>query len=239
MRLAENIILSLTMNFRIAGTLRFDKGLFSAFLSSPEDPLPAFKGPTPELRGRSKDHPRYGRWMYAFVKFYKPEIVLEVGTNAGGTAVGIARALVENKKGRLICVDNADAGPRSFPAAAEKNIKSTGLESERFELILGDSKTAVPLLLPRVKRKLGVYLVDGDHTFEGALADIENGLPMMEPGGFILVHDVDLGLDLGDEASPSHPQPVYEALKETAEKRGLEWCILKFIRKHLGVIQAR
>ena len=118
MKILEDITLALTMNFRIEGPLELDKGLFRTFLSAPEDPLPGFTGPLPELAGRGKDHPRYARWIYAFVRYYKPDIVVEVGTNSGGTAVGSAKAIVENGKGRLICIDNGEGRPRAFPAIA-------------------------------------------------------------------------------------------------------------------------
>jgi len=233
----EDLVLRLTAEKRIEGPLKLEKDLFSLFLSLPEDPFPGFTGPVPGLRGRSKDHPRYGRWMHAFTRFYKPDIVVELGTNAGGTAVGIARALTENGNGRLICVDNGEGRPVSFPGTAGKNIKAAGLEDKRFELICEDSKTAIPRLMPQLEKRVGIYLVDAEHTFGATLANIKNGLPLMKPGGFILVHDVDTKLSLGAEASGDHPQPVYEAFRKIAEERGFQWCILKFIRKHLGILR--
>ena len=79
-------------------------------------------------------------------------------------------------------------------------------------------------------------LVDGDHTYEGALADLTNAVPLVKPGGFILVHDVDRGRRM-DETTADHPHPVYEAFHRIVAEHKLNWCILKFIRKHLGIIQ--
>ena len=79
--------------------------------------------------------------------------------------------------------------------------------------------------------------MDGDHTYEGALADLNNGLQMMKPGGFVLVHDLDTNRRM-DEMTDEHPHPVYEAFMEIFGKCNFEFCILKFIRKHLGVIKA-
>ena len=237
MQVLENVILASTMKRRIGGPLKLDKGLFDVFLSLPEDPLPGFQGALPGIKGRGKDHPRYGRWMQAFVTFYKPEIVVEVGTNAGGTAVGIARALSENNEGKLICVDNGKGVPRVFPDVARNNIISAGLAEERFDLICEDSEAAIPRLASQLKGRVGLYLVDAAHTFEAALADIGSGLPMLKPGGFILVHDIDPKVSLGTEASKEHPFPVLESFQKIVERHGFDWCILKFIRKHLGVIR--
>lgn len=236
MRLLENIILSLTMKPRISGPLVLDEALFKLFLSLPEDPLSEFESAMPGAKGRGTDHPRYGRWMHAFIKYYKPEIVVEVGTNAGGSAVGTARALSENGHGRLVCIDNGLGRPKSFPDTARKNILKTGLAEDRLELICDDSHSALSGLANRLKGKVGVYLVDAAHTFDAALADIEDGLGMMKPGGMVLVHDVDSRLDLAQEASSDHPMPVLEAFRKVVKGHNYQWCILKFIRKHLGVI---
>lgn len=237
MGIIDNLVLSLTMRRRVKGPLKIDEKLLRLFLSLPEDPLPDFKGASPEVRGRGKDHPRYGRWMHAFVKFYKPEFVVEVGTNAGGSAVGTARALTENGFGELICIDNGKGVPKSFPDVAMRNILATGLTEDRFRLICEDSVTALSSLAESMERKVGVYLVDAAHTYDAALSDIKNGLPMMKDGGYILIHDVDPKLNLGDEISPGHPCPVREAFEKIIRDNNFDWCILKFIRKHLGVIR--
>lgn len=225
------------MTSRIEGPLKLDPELFNTFLSLPEDPLPGFVGPTATLSGRGKDHPRYGRWMQAFVKYHKPNIVVEVGTNAGGTAVGIARALAETGSGRLVCVDNAEGRPIVFPDVTKKNILAAGLSAERFELITENSFTAIPRLAAELSGGVGIYLVDAAHTYDAAMNDMENGLPMIAGGGYMLVHDIDRKLSLGTESSPGHPSPVHEAFMEVVKKNDFDWCILKFIRKHLGVIR--
>ncbi len=239
MNILENVILASTMRARITGPLKLDEELFRLFLSLPDDPLPGFRGAAPEVSGRGKDHPRYGRWMHALVRFYRPDIVVEVGTNAGGSAVGTARGLFENGKGRLVCVDGGLGVPCSFPDVARKNIIATGLGGDSIELICADSLAELPNIARRLAGEVDIYLVDAAHTYEAALADIENGLPMMKNGGFILVHDVDPKINLGTEASAEHPHPVLEAFQKVARERKLEWCILKFIRKHLGVLRVK
>ena len=49
------------------------------------------------------DHPKI---MYGIVRAMKPEVVVEVGTYRGYTACFLAKALQENKKGHLYCIDN-------------------------------------------------------------------------------------------------------------------------------------
>ena len=222
---------------RVDGPLRLDDAVYETFLSASWDLTPDFEGPARTLRlGRGMDHPRYGRFLYAFAKVLRPRLVVEVGTYAGGTATAWATALEENGCGGLICVDNDTYSQGTYPTITRRNLQKTGLSACRYELRTGDSKKVIPALAAALSGSADVYLVDGDHSYDGALADIENGLPMLRPGGFILVHDVDRNFRLLEE-TPEHPHPVYEAVMHVVRRHRLQWCILKYIRRHLAVIQ--
>lgn len=219
----------------IDGGLALDPGVRDEMSRAPTDILPDFQAPPGfGASGRGKDHPRYGRFIYAFAKHYRPRLVVEVGTFAGGTAIGWAAALVANGSGRLVCIDNDTYAKGTYPEIARRNITKTGLGEDRFALRCGDSKVVVPEVARELGKEVDVYLVDGDHTYEGATADMESGFPMLRSGGFLLVHDVDRGRRM-DEATPEHPHPVYEAFRCFVAKHRMEWCILHRIRKHLGI----
>ena len=233
----EKFKLRTLLRGRVDGPLRLPPEVFERFLEAPEDVLPDFTGPAQLRGGRGKDHPRYGRWVYAFAQALGPEQVVEVGTYAGGTAVAWARALAESGRGNLHCIDNDSYSQGTYPTTTKENLRKAGLAEKRVTLHSGDSKKLVPQLGRRMKGRMDVYLVDGDHTYEGALADIAGGLPMLKKGGYLLVHDVDRRRRM-DEATPEHPEPVYEAFMKVIADNGFEdWCILKFIRKHLGVVR--
>lgn len=58
-----------------------------------------------------------------------------------------------------------------------------------IRLITGDSQSvAYPDVAPA-----DVLFIDGDHTYEGCMADIENWYPKLLPGGQMLFHDSYLG----------------------------------------------
>jgi predicted O-methyltransferase YrrM len=236
------VLEKVTLGFsRLAGNegpLALPDGLWKSFTSAPYDICPDFKGPEGYKwkDARGKDHPRYGRFVYALAKYFRPERIVEVGTDTGGTAVGWARALVENGHGQLICVDNDAYAQSTYPRAVQDNLRAMGIPATAFDLRKGDSKLVVPHLAKEFPKQVDIYLVDGDHTYEGARADLYNGLPMVKSGGFILVHDIDRGRPM-NEATSVHPQPVYEAFMEMANQFKFKWCILGFIRKHLGILQ--
>ena len=223
---------------QIEGTLCFDAGVLDQFLKAPYDILPDFQGPIGSTLkgGRGKDHPRYGRFIYSFAKHYKPDLIVEAGTYAGGTSIGWAKAILENGKGQLVCIDSDVYSKDTFPKITRQNLNRVGATETTAVLQTGESKILVPQFAGSHPKAVDIYLVDGDHTYEGALKDIKNGLPMMKAGGFILVHDVDRNRRM-DEETPEHPHPVHEAFMEVVKEAGYTWCILKFIRKHLGVIR--
>ncbi len=233
----ENFKLRFLLRNQVDGPLRLPADVFERFLEGPADVLPEFAGPPHLKGGRGKDHPRYGRWIYAFARTLQPEDVVEVGTFAGGTAVAWARAFSESGRGNLHCIDNDSYSQGTYPTTTTANLRRTGLSEKRFTLHSGDSKKLIPQMARHMKGKVDAYLVDGDHTYQGALDDIAQGLPMLKPGGYLLVHDVDRNRRM-DEATPEHPEPVYEAFMKVIKDNGFEdWCILRFIRKHLGLIR--
>jgi hypothetical protein len=59
---------------------------------------------------------------------------------------------------------------------------------------------------------------------------------MVAPGGYILVHDIDRSRKM-NERTPEHPWPVYEAMMDFVKQQGFAWSIVKFVRKHLGIIK--
>ncbi|MCP4725745.1 MAG: class I SAM-dependent methyltransferase [bacterium] len=237
-RLFENLILKKSVHSGVDGDRCFDIGVLDNLLNAPYDIAPNFIGPPgSKLRGgRGKDHPRYGRFIYAFAEYYKPQSIVEVGTYAGGTAVCWAEAMKNIPGSQLICIDNDTYSKGTYPEITKQNLDNTGLSQVRYALMNGDSKELLPDFAKKLEKTVDIYLVDGDHTYEGAKADILNGFPMLRSGGFMLVHDLDRERIM-DEATEEHPYPVYEAFMEFVGEHGFKFCILKYIRKHLGIIK--
>jgi predicted O-methyltransferase YrrM len=222
---------------KVQGTLRLPDQVFAAFLAAPWDPSPGFVLP-PQWSRRESDHPRYARFCYALAKATGARRILEVGSSAGGTTAGWARALAEGEAGaqppHLVCVDNDSYEPGVYPTLTGQNIERVGLKLRRVTFHTGDSGPLLAQIKDRYRQYFDVFLVDANHTFDGALADMENGFPMVAPGGLIVAHDVDRSIRM-TEATAQHAAPVYEAFMDFVGRHGCEYCILGFIRKHLGV----
>jgi predicted O-methyltransferase YrrM len=225
---------------KVTGALRLPPAVFEAFLAAPYDPSPDFVLPA-RWKRREHDHPRYQRFCYALARATGARRVLEVGSSSGGTTAGWARALGEAARAgetvELVCVDNDSYAEAVYPGITAQNVERVGLPLDRVTFLNGDSTAVLRQAQERWRACFDIYLVDANHTYEGATADLENGLPTVRRGGLVAVHDVERGRPMA-EATPSHPDPVYEAMVDFAARHGFEFCILGFVRKHLGVIRA-
>jgi SAM-dependent methyltransferase len=60
----------------------------------------------------------------------------------------------------------------------------------RHELVIGDSRTTVPVYADTKGGCFDLVFVDGGHEYEIAAADIENARRLSKPGGLIVVDDL-------------------------------------------------
>ena len=129
--------------------------------------------------------------LYALVFGMRPERLLEIGTNMGGSAMVIAAAMTDAGIGRMICVDPA-------PVVASEHRARI---APRGEMLVGGSPEARPEAARMAGGNFDFALIDGDHSHDGVVRDIEGVLPVMTDTAFLLFHDV-------------HYQPVQTAIDE-------------------------
>lgn len=95
--------------------------------------------------------------------------------------------------------------------AAKKSVEIYGVDIlddpkiKGTHFIQGDSKTL------DFDKVIDVIFIDGDHSYEGCKADIENWYPRMKENGVMLFHDC-------DDTSPG----VVQAVKEFVEENKLK-----------------
>jgi predicted O-methyltransferase YrrM len=106
--------------------------------------------------------------MAEFLRHQQPEVVVEVGTAYGVSALTILTALRENGKGRLISIDpyhRFDSARRSMLAAIERS----GLGDLHRHMHM-PSELALPNLLEE-GIEVGFTYIDGHHGFDHAFVD--------------------------------------------------------------------
>ncbi len=121
-------------------------------------------------------------FLWSFIYGVCPKRYLEIGTAEGGSAMIVMSAI--NALGfddfQGICID-----PK-FDIIPE--IKQTLQRQFTFFEQINSLQ-----VMKKAKAQVGgffdVLLVDGDHTYDYALADIMLAIPFVQPGGYILVDD--------------------------------------------------
>jgi cephalosporin hydroxylase len=143
-------------------------------------------------------------WAYQeLLHRVRPDVVIETGTWAGGTALFLATVLDQLGHGRLISIDRAADPDR--PA------------HPRLSYLQGDSTD--PATAAAVRADIGdatvLVLLDADHAADAVLAELRLWAPLVTPGSYLVVQDT--GFD-GWPAWPEHgPGPATAAEAFLAE----------------------
>jgi predicted O-methyltransferase YrrM len=124
-------------------------------------------------------------YLYALIRSLKPARVAEIGTLFAGTSEVIARALWENGTGTLHTIDPFGAGRapsvlKRWPQALRAITTFQPINSMEFFARVALSG-----------QRLDMVLVDGDHDYEFALFDIQMAARVLQPGGILLIDNVD------------------------------------------------
>ena len=109
----------------------------------------------------------------------------EIGFNGGH---GTTAMLLANPK---LQVHSFELGGFMYTASAEALVRL--YFGERFQYHRGDSQKLVPAFARNNSKLCDVLLVDGAHSYAGALHDIRNMHALAKPGAVLLVDDLDEG----------------------------------------------
>ena len=117
--------------------------------------------------------------LYGLIAGLRPRRCLEIGTFKGGSALIITAALDDLGDGRLACVDPE---PKVLP-------EHWATIAHRATLFAATSPAILPEASRTVGGKFDFALIDGDHSTEGVMRDIEGTLPLLEDHAYLLFHD--------------------------------------------------
>ncbi len=121
--------------------------------------------------------------LYSTVFGVRPKRCLEIGTHQGGSAMIIVAALDDIGAGKLICVD-------PNPVVAPENWQEV---CHRATMMAGGSPEILPEAMKAAGGPFDFALIDGDHSLEGVIRDIEGVLPLLDERAFLLFHDAHYG----------------------------------------------
>ena len=147
----------------------------------------------PYMEDRDTDYvnaPNYYPWLNAMVADYRPQHILEIGVRLGYSAVAM---LYENDVERYVGIDN-DSLVADGLEKAEANLSHLvwkGRVSLSFDLFNTDTQkpdnTAMEKYLEH--EDFDLVHIDGDHSYKGAMRDMQTFWPKVTNGGHMLVDD--------------------------------------------------
>jgi predicted O-methyltransferase YrrM len=151
------------------------------------------------LRGGRVQHPdgswrevkanisvQHSRALNEFVRFRRPELVVEVGMAYGVSTLTILDALQSTGKGRLISIDPYIDWP-SGRLVALHQIKRAGV-GDFHKHMCECSHTALPKLLMQGHQPDFIY-IDGWHNFDCVFTDCFFADKLLKPGGAVAFND--------------------------------------------------
>lgn len=120
-----------------------------------------------------------------------PRRVLEIGTASGGTLFLLTR--VSDAEAVLVSMDLPWGSGGGYPPWREDLYSRFARPLQQVRLVQGDSHRQESLKRARealTGDPVDFLLIDGDHSYDGALRDWEMYSPLVRPGGLIAFHDI-------------------------------------------------
>jgi caffeoyl-CoA O-methyltransferase len=125
--------------------------------------------PVPEMLSG----PVVGRFLETLVFLHRPQLILEIGTYSGGSALWMVRALPPGGRIVTLEIDQANA------AFARRHIEAAG-EQDRIDLRVGPALEAIEQL----DGPFDMVFIDADKP--GYPAYLDAVLPKLAPGGVVI-----------------------------------------------------
>lgn len=126
------------------------------------------------------------------VRDQKPRVVVEIGTARGGMLYCFAQLAARDAT--LVSIDLPGAPNCGGQTATEREVFATfGPATQQMHFIPADSQlpaTREQLLQILAGRRIDLLFIDGDHSYEGCLADFEMYRDLVAPEGLIVFHDI-------------------------------------------------
>jgi predicted O-methyltransferase YrrM len=138
-------------------------------------------------------------FLYIAVRLSRPKTIVETGVFDGVSSAMILRALNKNQEGTLLSIDlpatETIEGSTNFmpsttlPIGCQPGWIVPNYLRDRYRLVLGDSRTLLPVLLGEHKQ-IDIFFHDSLHTFEHQYFEYSQAWPYLLEGGLLFSDDI-------------------------------------------------
>ncbi len=178
--------------------------------------------PSPEVVPAGFEE-NYYQYYFAIAEVLRPRTYLEIGTRFGYSTVAVSRG-AKGLRRIVSCDLETYENPAGIPTqqVAEANLRASGYSHEAV-FIADDSRRLMHYVSGET---FDLILVDGDHSYEGCLADLTTCSALMAPGGVLMVDDID-------------QPPVFEAVRDWMRQANISAGSQSFIPTKHGLMLVR
>jgi len=140
-------------------------------------------------------------WVYQeLIAAHRPDLIIETGTNRGGSALYMATLCDLVGNGEIVTIDIAEVQPE--PPAHERITYITASST---------ASETVDVLRCRAAGLETVWVIlDSDHSASHVRAELELYADLVTPGGYLIVEDTNVN---GHPAAPEHGPGPTEAMR--------------------------
>ena len=141
--------------------------------------------------------PAYGRFLFRVAKYFRPAVMVELGTSLGMSTAYLA---LGNPHGRITTIE----GCRETAAMARKNFSLLGLTN--VDQVTGPFEKVLPGLLENLG-KVDLFFIDGNHRKEPTLQYFYQSLQHVHNDSVFILDDIHWSKDMEEswEIIKSHP----------------------------------
>ena len=159
--------------------------------------------------------------VYPLCRWFKPDVVVETGVEAGASSAFCLQALEDNAKGHLHSIDLPNA-TYTFkdPDNPGENIRVSNVIRgggktgyvvparlrNRWTLLIGDAKTELPSLLERIG-SVDLFHHDSEHTYDFMRFEYDAVWDKLKSGGVLSSDDVNWNLAFRDFCAERQSKP--------------------------------
>jgi predicted O-methyltransferase YrrM len=140
---------------------------------------------------------KFAQLLYRMIKYYKPEIIVELGTSFGITTAYLASG---NEGSNIFTCE----GSKAIAAVARQNFLELGLKN--IQLTEGDFAISLPSLLPKIT-PIHFAFIDGNHRKEPTLDYFRQLLNYSTPSTILVFDDIHWSAEM---------EAAWEAIKQHA-----------------------
>lgn len=134
-----------------------------------------------EIAKRTSISPREGQLLYRIVRYFKPEIILEMGTSLGISSIYQVSASPDSF---FIGIE----GCAATAAIADENLGKFS-ELKNYSIVIGNFNVMLPSVLSKLD-KLDYAFIDGNHAYQPTIEYFNKILPYTHEDSLMIFHDI-------------------------------------------------